>query len=107
MALTIETDLAVLMRDGVGLATDVWRRDGSGPCPVLLTRTPYGRASTEHLGNAKLPDVRALVDAGYAVVIQDVRGTSASPGPFEPHRFDENDTLDTLAWIADQLNSVL
>ena len=101
MGLTIETDL-VSMRDGAELATDVWRPAGSGPCAVLLARTPYGRTSTEHLGNAKLPDVRALVDAGYAVVVQDVRGTSASPGPFEPHRFDETDTLDTLAWIAGQ-----
>ena len=100
MGLTIETDVAVPMRDGVTLATDVWRPDGPGPWAVLLARTPYGRTSTEHLGNAKLPDIRALVDGGYAVVVQDVRGTSGSPGIFEPHRFDESDTVDTLAWIA-------
>jgi hypothetical protein len=102
MGLTIETDLAVPMRDGVTLATAVWRPDGPGPWAVLLARTPYGRTSTEHLGNAKLPDIRALVDAGYAVVVQDMRGTSESPGTFEPHRFDENDTVDTLSWIANQ-----
>jgi putative CocE/NonD family hydrolase len=101
MGLTIATEL-VPMRDGVALATDLWRPDGLGPWAALLARTPYGRTSTEHLGNAKLPDVRALVDAGYAVVVQDVRGTSDSPGAFEPHRFDEGDTLDTLAWIAGQ-----
>jgi putative CocE/NonD family hydrolase len=100
MGLTIETGVAVPMRDGAGLATDVWRPDGPGPWPVLLARTPYGRTSLAHLGNAKLPDVRALVDGGYAVVVQDVRGTSGSPGTFEPHRFDESDTVDTLAWIA-------
>ena len=102
MGLTIESDLAVPMRDGVALATDVWRPDGPGPWAVLLARTPYGRTSTEHLGNAKLPDIRALVDGGYVVVVQDVRGTSGSPGPFEPHRFDQRDTVDTLAWIADR-----
>ncbi|MFG1610332.1 CocE/NonD family hydrolase [Actinoplanes sp. NPDC049265] len=100
--LHIDANVAVPMRDGVPLATDLWRPDGSGPWPVLLARTPYGRTSTAHLGNPKLPDIRVLVDHGYLVVVQDVRGTGASPGLFEPHRFDRDDTVDTLAWIAGQ-----
>lgn len=102
MSLSIETDVAVPMRDGVELATDLWRPAGAGPWPVLLARTPYGRTSTAHLGNPKLPDIRVLVDGGYLVVVQDVRGTGGSPGLFEPHRFDRDDTVDTLAWIAGQ-----
>jgi putative CocE/NonD family hydrolase len=102
MGLTIHTDVPVPMRDDVALATDIWRPDGAGPWPVLLARTPYGKSSTAHLGNPRLPDIRSLVDSGYVVVVQDVRGTSASPGLFEPHRFDQPDTLDTLAWIAGQ-----
>lgn len=102
MGLCIDTDVAVPMRDGVTLATDLWRPAGTGPWPVLLARTPYGRTSTAHLGNPKLPDIRALVDSGYLVVVQDVRGTGQSPGLLEPHRFDQSDTVDTLAWIADQ-----
>ncbi|MGP3533564.1 CocE/NonD family hydrolase [Microbacterium sp. RD1] len=102
MGLRIDTDVAVPMRDGVALAADVWRPDGTGPWPALVARTPYGRSSLEHLGNPKLPDVRAMVDAGYVVVVQDVRGMGGSPGLFEPHRFDEPDTVDTLSWAADQ-----
>lgn len=102
MGLYIDTNVAVPMRDGVMLATDLWRPAGTGPWPVLLARTPYGRTSTVHLGNPKLPDIRALVDSGYLVVVQDVRGTGESPGLMEPHRFDQSDTVDTLAWIADQ-----
>nr|WP_221381579.1 CocE/NonD family hydrolase [Actinoplanes polyasparticus] len=97
--LRIDTAVAVPMRDGVTLATDLWRPAGTGPWPVLLARTPYGRTSTAHLGNPKLPDIRALVDSGYLVVVQDVRGTGASPGLMEPHRFDQCDTVDTIAWI--------
>ncbi|MGW4080152.1 CocE/NonD family hydrolase [Streptomyces asiaticus] len=102
MGLYIDTSVAVPMRDGVTLATDLWQPAGTGPWPVLLARTPYGRTSTVHLGNPKLPDIRALVDSGYLVVVQDVRGTGESPGLMEPHRFDQSDTVDTLAWIADQ-----
>jgi predicted acyl esterase len=102
MSLFIDTEVAVPMRDGVTLATDLWRPAGTGPWPVLLARTPYGRTSTAHLGNPKLPDIRAFVDSGYLVVVQDIRGTGGSPGRFEPHRFDQSDTVDTLAWIAGQ-----
>lgn len=100
MGLCIDANVAVPMRDGVTLATDLWRPAGDGPWPVLLARTPYGRTSTAHLGNPKLPDIRALVDSGYLAVVQDVRGTGESPGLMEPHRFDQSDTVDTLAWIA-------
>ncbi|WP_203902360.1 CocE/NonD family hydrolase [Virgisporangium aliadipatigenens] len=100
MSLCIDAGVAVPMRDGVTLATDLWKPAGTGPWPVLLARTPYGRTSTAHLGNPKLPDIRALVEHGYLVVVQDVRGTGDSPGVMEPHRFDRSDTLDTVAWIA-------
>ena len=102
MGLSIDADVAVPMRDGVTLATDLWRPAGAGPWPVLLARTPYGRTSTAHLGNPKLPDIRTLVDSGYLVIVQDVRGTGGSPGLMEPHRFDRSDTADTVAWVTGQ-----
>ena len=37
----IERDLWVPVRDGVRLATDVYRPTSGGPFPVLLERTPY------------------------------------------------------------------
>jgi predicted acyl esterase len=46
--MTFESRIMVPMRDGVKLATDVYRpaREGKalpGPFPVILERTPYGR----------------------------------------------------------------
>ncbi|MEC3997097.1 CocE/NonD family hydrolase [Actinacidiphila sp. DG2A-62] len=49
MSLYIETNVAVPMRDGVTLATDLWRPAGIGPWPVLLARTPYGRTGLDPL----------------------------------------------------------
>ena len=42
----IEKNVMVPMRDGVQLATDMYRLDGEAPAPVLLTRTPYNKEYT-------------------------------------------------------------
>ncbi|MFG1977527.1 CocE/NonD family hydrolase [Nonomuraea fuscirosea] len=102
MTFTVEVDVPVPMRDGIALATNVWRPAGPGPFPALLVRTPYGKDDAGLYGNPKLPDVFALVAAGYAVVAQDVRGTSRSPGTFVPHAHEGRDGADTLAWLAAQ-----
>jgi putative CocE/NonD family hydrolase len=102
MTFVVEVDVPVPMRDGVALATNVWRPEGPGPFPVLLVRTPYGKDDAGTFGNPKLPDVFALVEAGYAVVAQDVRGTSRSPGTFVPHAHEGTDGVDTLEWLAGQ-----
>nr|WP_081438909.1 CocE/NonD family hydrolase [Pseudofrankia asymbiotica] len=90
------------MRDGVALAANVWRlADGTGP--TLLVRLPYGK---DRLGTATasdiLPNLLVLLEAGYAVVMQDCRGTNRSEGEFVPHMADRADGEDTVAWIADQ-----
>ena len=41
----VERDLMVRARDGVGLATDVYRPSGAGRFPVLLERTSYGKSA--------------------------------------------------------------
>src|SRR6266508_3726772 len=78
----IEKNVMVPMRDGVRLATDMYRLDGTTPAPVLLTRTPYDKEHTV-IGSTTFDILRA-VQAGYAVVIQDVRGRYASEGAFDP-----------------------
>jgi predicted acyl esterase len=42
----IDKHIMVPMRDGVRLATDVYRMDGAPPAPVLLARTPYNKEQT-------------------------------------------------------------
>ena len=50
MALRIERNIMVPTRDGVHLATDVYRpADASGPMPALLERTPYGKQDLERM----------------------------------------------------------
>jgi predicted acyl esterase len=46
MHIFIEKNLMVPMRDGVRLATDVYRPAEGGPVPVLLARLPYNKELT-------------------------------------------------------------
>jgi predicted acyl esterase len=87
---------SVKMPDGIELATDVWRNFfDDTPRPVMLRRTPYGRA-----GNAS--DVANLTNAGFIVVSQDVRGRGNSGGTFLPFFTDKEDARATIDWIAAQ-----
>jgi len=101
------------MRDGVRLFTAVFSpRNGSGPYPIMLFRTPY---SIEPYGEDAYPPTlgpsRFFPDAGFIFVAQDVRGRFKSEGVFEhvrPHLdikhgsadIDEStDTYDTIEWL--------
>lgn len=97
----IERDVMVAMRDGVQLATDVYRPSTLVPCPVLLHRTPYDKTSG-YTYRLVLNPVEA-VDRGYVVVVQDCRGRFASEGEWTPFVHEMDDGLDTLEWVAKQL----
>ena len=84
MSFTVEKDIMVPMRDGVRLATDAWVPAGDGPFPALLVRLPYGKDMTGLFAYGLLPNIFTLVEAGYAVVYQDCRGTFRSGGEFIP-----------------------
>lgn len=91
----------VAMRDGVKLATDVYRpargaAPADGKYPALLERTPYGRDR----GAAAVSSY--FVPRGYVVVYQDVRGRYESEGHWVPIRDDPNDGFDTAKWIVSQ-----
>jgi putative CocE/NonD family hydrolase len=94
--LIVERDVEVKMRDGITLRADVYRPDTSEPLPVLLQRTPYGKAFTG--------TTFALMAAerGYAVVNQDTRGRWASEGDGYPLVHEKNDGYDTVEWAAQQ-----
>lgn len=98
--IVIDKHIMVPMRDGVRLATDVYRMNGAPPAPVLLTRTPYDKDRVV-VGSTTFDILRA-VQAGYAVVIQDVRGRYASEGAFDPMFQETRDGVDTIAWAAAQ-----
>jgi uncharacterized protein len=109
-AIVVERDLLVRARDGVGLATDVYRPAHGGPFPVLLERTPYDKSApsrSERTAAAAAPRSRAEVAAyfvrhGYAVVYQDCRGRYKSGGRFTKYLSEAEDGYDTLAWLIGQ-----
>ena len=84
----IETDVAVIMRDGVTLHADVYRPDSPGPFPVILERTPYDKSTP---GTMIMLDPVKAAKRGYAMVIQDTRGRYTSEGEFYCFRDDIND----------------
>ncbi len=88
-------DQMVAMRDSVKLATTISLPDGNGPWPVVLIRTPYGK-STQALGNEK------WTGRGFALAVQDCRGTSQSEGEYRPFMTDHLDGFDTVEWAAKQ-----
>jgi len=100
-AIMIEKNIMMPMRDGVRLATDVYRLEGAAPAPVLVTRTPYNKEFTV-AGSRSTFDIERAVLSGYMVVIQDVRGRFASEGTFAPMVQETNDGLDAFAWAAAQ-----
>lgn len=90
--------LMVEMSDGVRLSTYVYFPAGEGPWPVLLTRNPYP-SPRESLGEI----ARVFNRYGYAVVVQEVRGTGHSEGEWDPFANDRKDGLDTLEWLTQQV----
>ncbi len=101
------------MRDGVRLFTSVLvPKDTSTTYPFMLTRTPfgigpYGPDEDSVYGS----QTQAILNAGYILVRQDVRGRLMSEGAFThvtPHRPDKRtsadvdestDTWDTVEWL--------
>lgn len=100
MNILIEKNLMVPMRDGVEMATDVYRPETEGPVPTLVQRLPYNKEIVLLVNYAI--DVSRAVQAGYAVVTQDTRGRFASGGEFNPFFDDAEDGADTIAWAAAQ-----
>lgn len=96
------------MRDGADLAADLYLPMNAGQVepdvryPVILVRTPYSKWFVQ--GSFGTPAY--LTRRGYAVLVQDVRGTNGSDGVFDP-MMDESwgerqDGIDTVRWIKQQ-----
>jgi putative CocE/NonD family hydrolase len=98
--IVVETNHPVPMRDGVVLRADVYRPAGTGRHPVLVMRTPYGKDGV--IAEGSEPTVLRGARAGYAVVVQDVRGRYHSDGAFSPYRQEGRDGYDTIEWAAAQ-----
>ena len=97
---SIDNDVSIAMSDGVRLAASLYRpRTANGRLATVLIRLPYGRRSYAEALDAALFFARH----DYAVLVQDVRGTSESEGKdFVPWRHASADGAATLDWIVRQ-----
>ncbi len=87
-------------RDGIRLATDVYRpRGAEAPVPAVFWRTPY---NFHHLGGPALRFALATVERGYAFVVQNERGKFHSEGEWTILGHPRTDGYDALSWIAEQ-----
>lgn len=100
----IKQKVMVPMRDGVELATDIYRPKTDKPVPVILSKTPYNfnpwRDGELHTGNYK----RAydLVKRGYALAVQNERGRYYSEGQWNILGAPRTDGYDAIKWLSEQ-----
>lgn len=94
----VERGVPVPMRDGVVLRADVYRPDGPAPVPAIVYRTPYDRSSP--LIPLAAVDPERAAAAGFALVVQDVRGRHGSEGSFYTFAHEGRDGFDTVEWVA-------
>ncbi|HEY3766418.1 MAG TPA: CocE/NonD family hydrolase [Gaiellales bacterium] len=98
----VERDVGITVRDGVRLSADVYRPNRPGRFPALLEHIPYRK------DDLRAPQDRGqnvtLVEAGFACVRLDVRGTGSSEGVAEDEytEAEQRDGVEAVAWIAEQ-----
>ena len=100
----IDQKVMMPMRDGIRLATDIYRPKTDGPVPILFSRTPYnfntwrdGEETTRALETAF-----KMVERGYAYVVQNERGRYFSEGEWDILGTPLTDGYDAFTWMKNQ-----
>jgi putative CocE/NonD family hydrolase len=100
----IDQKIMMPMRDGIRLATDIYRPKTDKKVPIILSRTPYnfnswvdGKESTRTANRAY-----EAVKRGYAYVVQNERGRYFSEGEWDILGVPLTDGYDAFTWMADQ-----
>lgn len=92
------------MRDGIRLATDVYRPKTDEKVPIIFSRTPYNFNSWVD-GKEKTRAYQSAYQAvkrGYAYVIQNERGRYFSEGEWDILGVPLTDGFDAFSWMSDQ-----
>ncbi len=105
-------EVAIEMRDGIKLHTTIYApKDTSKKYPIVMQRTPYScRPYGEDQFRSKIGPNKYMMEDGYIIVYQDVRGRWMSEGKYDNMRayipnktvgeVDEaSDTYDTIDWL--------
>lgn len=128
MAMRVEKNVPIEMRDGIVLRANVFRPDAPGRFPVIMSLGIYGK--DVHFADAykpqwealeklypgvaangssgaylrwELPDPERWVPDGYVMIAVDSRGSGQSPGyldPFSP--LETRDYHDAIEWAGGQ-----
>jgi putative CocE/NonD family hydrolase len=109
-------EVMIPMRDGIKLFTIIVIPKGTTRAPIILDRTPYSaakfvtRAPSPHAALALPNAYGELAEAGYIIVVQDVRGKFKSEGSYIMNRplsgplndsgvDHSTDAYDTIDWL--------
>src|SRR5438128_7294258 len=101
----VERKVMMPMRDGVRLATDIYRpKNASGKVPIIWVRTPYNFNFWD-VRNGVPADMKAALTAvkrGYAYVVQNERGHFFSEGNYDILGAPRTDGYAAIAWLSSQ-----
>jgi putative CocE/NonD family hydrolase len=100
----VDQKVMMPMRDGIRLATDIYRPKGDEKVPIIYSRTPYNFNSW---GDGKQRTRTAeqayeVVKRGYAYVVQNERGRYYSEGTWDILGVPLTDGYDAFTWMKDQ-----
>ena len=100
----IDQKIMMPMRDGIRLATDIYRPKTDKKVPIIFSRTPYNFNSWGDGERRTRTAQRALqaVKRGYAYVVQNERGRYFSEGEWDILGVPLTDGYDAFTWMKEQ-----
>ena len=101
----VERRVMMPMRDGVRLATDIYRpKNATGPVPIVFVKTPYNFNFWDVRNGvpADMNNILTAIKRGYAYVGQNERGHFFSEGNYDILGAPITDGYDTLEWLSKQ-----
>ena len=101
---TVDEKVMMPMRDGVRLASDIYRPKEAGKYPIIFSRTPYNFNSWGDGEQRTRTANRAYeyVKKGYAYVVQNERGRFYSEGEWDILGVPLTDGYDAFEWMKNQ-----
>ena len=100
----VDQKVMIPMRDGIRLATDIYRPKTNKKVPIIFSRTPYNFNSWVD-GEERTRAYQSAYEAvkrGYAYVIQNERGRYFSEGEWDILGVPLTDGFDAFSWMKDQ-----
>ncbi len=100
----VDEKVMMPMRDGVRLATDIYRPKTDEKVPIIFSRTPYN-FNTWQDGEQRDRTAKQALEAvkrGYAFVVQNERGRYFSEGEWDILGTPLTDGYDAFSWMKEQ-----